>query len=181
MDVYNAFACVCIRERVVHSIWSTIANTVMLLLWLLPPSPLLLPPPLLSCSSLVAAIPCTIVHHEQKPYLLMNRSYIGTLWMLCVWVITIISINAGKHFAAPCLSNHLFMKRTECEKHTHTHEQTLAQTVWGTSNNMAAFPEFNWLQNCIDNFDSNMNQFKCRKYGRWWSERIGDGRKSVNS
>lgn len=64
-------------------------------------------------SSLFAAVyaPQFIMH---KYNLLIDRTRLCcTLWILCVWVITIISINDGKHFAVPCLSNHLFIKAIE--------------------------------------------------------------------
>lgn len=96
----------------------------------------------------------------------MNRSYVGTLWMLCVWVITIISINDGKHFAAPCLSNHLFIKSNgvrEAHTNKHWHRQFEEHwTIW------PHFPNLIDFKIVLTTSISAMNQFKCRKYGRWW-------------
>lgn len=98
--------------------------------------------------------------------------YTTHIWMLCVWVITIIFLDriesARKTFSQFQCSNqnHLFMNVNETKR----------DCAWGSSNNMATFPVFNWLQHLYWQqtflFFVAMNQFSkpVNEENSWWNQ-----------
>lgn len=93
----------------------------------------------------LSLFPCTM----RRAYLLTGTNavygvYGGEGGILCVWMSGLLLLFRSicrETFSTWCLNNYLFMKSVP---------------EWGeTPNNMAPFPEFNWVQNCIDNLNSN--------------------------
>lgn len=102
------------------------------------------------------------VHNEELICNGCEPLLLYTIGMLCVWLSGLLllfrSISAGKHFQLDVqIIIYLWIETTEPTVET--------SREWGT-NNMATFPEFNWVQNCIDNLNLNESipiQWKNRK------------------